>query len=132
MIENWFALVVIAGAAYHSKENNLQLLMLGTYSIVMLFNFATGGPPDGDSKYWDAYYLGASTVIIVPALMCITLLHDRYSNIYALSLTAQSLISAVMFLDFDVVYFLHEQINANIVFVEIGLAWYAAAKSRTG
>lgn len=130
MIENWFGLIVIAGAAYYAKDKRIQLVMIGTILMVELVTLVI--PITPDSPWFDAYYMAISTVIAIPACICITLIYTRSSHILAIILSVQAIVNAAMFLDLDAVYFIHESINDKILLVEIGLAWYAAAESRKG
>ncbi len=137
MVENIGALLVIVGAAFYAKDNRVHLLMISKYVSISIIGVAFGDitqPP-----FFESYYLLNATVITICACICITMIMTKAAYYYSLLLTVQAIVSAIVILDTDFTYDLFSFVNGDendfsgiILPLEIGLAWYAACRSRMG
>ena len=130
MVENVAGLAVIVGAAFYARNSKLQMLMIAKYILVIMVNNLFS--EIHYTPMFESYYLCLSTAIAIPACVCITLIMTRAAYIYAIVLSAQAIVSALVIIDMSAVYLMYDAINVNIIAVEISLAWYAAVKSRMG
>lgn len=130
MIENWFAIALIGAASFISKDPRLQHLMMWLLVAVELYLLKVPFVPNG--AFFDAYYLGLATVITAFACLCISTIHGTGSILLSTMLAVWAMINALMFTDSKWIYFIHSNFGDMIVLMMIGLAWYAAAKSRKG